>query len=175
MIRDLRRSQEGRRTNLATFAKVVLSMALVGALGYGLVTREQRVRERWNALPQAGPNDTAAMQVRLAAIQSLLADEHVWGGMFQAWRERDELGSKIQRHQEQLSRQAREAALEKQARLQEAEDLRERGMRNVKDSHFAEALVDLRQALELGGEHWEKRARVQADIAAIEAWKAEKP
>jgi tetratricopeptide (TPR) repeat protein len=175
MIRDLRRGQEGRRANYATFAKVVLSMLVVGALGYGLVTREQRVRARWDALPQAGPNDTAAMQVRLSAIKGMLAEEHVWGGMFQAWRERDELDSKIQRHQEEVARAARAAALEKQGRLQEAEDLRERAMRSVKSSRFDEALVDLRQALELGGEHWEKRARVQADISAIEGWKAEKP
>ena len=175
MIRDLRREQEGRRSSFATMAKIVLSMAIVGGLGYLLVQREQRVRDRWEALPQAVGRDTKALQARLDSIESLLAQEHYWGGVFGAWRERDELRLQIQHNQEEAARAERAAALQKAERLQQAEDVRLRGMLSVKGGHFEEALADLRQALELGGESWEQRARVQRDISAIEAWKAGKP
>ena len=175
MIRDLRREQESGRASRATFLKVVLSMTIVGALGYLLVQREQRVRDRWEALPQVTGNDVNALQSRLASIESLLAQEHYWAGVFSAWRERDELRAQIQHIQEQAALAERAAALQKQERLQQAEDIRLRGMLSVKNGHFEEALTDLRQALELGGDQWEQRPRVQRDISAIEAWKAGKP
>jgi len=175
MIRDLRREQEGRRASRSTVAKVVLSMTLVGCLGYLLVQREQRVRDRWEALPQAVGNDRKALQARLDSIEALLAQEHAWGGVFQAWRERDELRVQIQHVDEEAARAERAATLQKLERVQQAEDIRLRGMLSVKNGHFEEALADLRQALELGGEQWEQRARVQRDISAIEAWKAGKP
>jgi tetratricopeptide (TPR) repeat protein len=175
MIRDLRRDDEGRRARRATISKIVFSMMLVGFLGYGLVLREQRVRDRWDALPLAVAGDPVALQGRLDALESLLAQEHVWGGMFQAWRERDQLRTQIQRLQDEAARAVRTAALQKKERIQNAEDVRLRGMLNVKNGRFDEALGDLRQALELGGDHWEQRQRVLADVSAIEAWKAKKP
>lgn len=175
MIRDLRRDEEGRRSRRATIAKVVLSMMIVGFLGYSLVLREQRVRERWEALPQAVAGNTLSLQGRLDAIEALRADVHVWLGMFQAERERDQLRAQIQRLQDEATRAARNATLQKKARQQDAEDVRLRGMLNVKNGKFDDALSDLRQALELGGEHWEQRQRVLSDISAIEAWKAKKP
>jgi tetratricopeptide (TPR) repeat protein len=175
MIRDLRRELEGGRERRATIAKIVLSMMVVGFLGYSLVLREQRVREHWEALPQAAPGDVVALQARLEAIESLLAQEHVWGGIFQAWRERDQLRAQIQHVQDEAAREARTAALQKKVRVQDAEDLRLRGMMSVKNGRFDDALTDLRQSLDLGGERWEQRARVLADISAIEAWKAKKP
>jgi len=175
MIRDLRREQEGRRASRSTVAKVVLSMTLVGCLGYLLVQREQRVRDRWEALPQAVGSDRNALQARLDSIETLLAQEHAWGGVFQAWRERDELRAQIQHVEEEAARAERAASLQKLERQQQAEDIRLRGMLSVKNGHFEEALADLRQALDLGGDKWEQRARVQRDISAIEAWKAGKP
>jgi hypothetical protein len=146
----------------------------VGCLGYLLVQREQRVRDRWEALPQAIGNDRNALQARLDSIETLLAQEHAWGGVFQAWRERDELRARIQHVEEEAARAERAATLLKLERVQQAEDIRLRGMLSVKNGHFEEALTDLRQALELGGEQWEQRPRVQRDISAIEAWKAGK-
>jgi len=175
MIRDLRREQEGRSASHATVAKVLLSMTIVGALGYLLVQREQRVRDRWEALPQAAGSDSKALQARLDSIESLLAQEHYWAGVFGAWRERDDLRVQLQHIQEEAARAERAAALQQAVRLQQAEDVRLRGMQSIKGGRFEEALADLRQALELGGEKWEQRARVQRDISAIEAWKAGKP
>jgi DNA-binding transcriptional regulator YiaG len=150
-------------------------MTIVGFLGYGLVVREQSVRERWDALPAANLGDLTSIQGRLDAIEGLLGKEHYWGGVFQAWRERDELRSRIVRLQEDAARAERTAALQKQERLQNAEDMRLRGMLSVKSGRFAEGLVALRQALEFGGEHWEQRQRVLNDISAIEAWKVKQP
>jgi hypothetical protein len=178
MIRDLRREDESRRAHLLGAVKVLkyaIALALVCALGYGLVQREQRVRERWESLPQVGKGGTPALQARLDAIQTLLADEHAWVGVFQAMRERDELTAQIRRQQEEDARAARDAVLKEQARLQEAEDTRLRGMLHVKNARFDEALADLHQALELGGAKWAQRQRVLADISAIEGWKAQKP
>ncbi len=175
MIRDLRRDDEHRRAYRTTVAKIVLSMMIVGFLGYYLVLREQKVRDRWDALPQAVVGDATSLQSRLDAIEGLLAQEHYWGGVFQAWRERDQLRAQVQRLQDEAARAARTASLQKLERMQDAEDVRLRGMLNVKSGKFDEALGDLRQALELGGERWEQRQRVLRDISAIEAWKAGKP
>jgi tetratricopeptide (TPR) repeat protein len=175
MIRDLRRDAEHRRAYRTTAAKILLSMAIVGFLGYSLVMREQRVRERWDALPQAVGGDSVSLAARLDAIEGLLAQEHYWGGVFQAWSERDQLRVQIQHVQDEAARSARSAALQRLERIQEAEDVRLRGMLSVKSGKFEEALVDLRQALELGGDQWEQRQRVLRDISAIEAWKASKP
>jgi len=175
MIRDLRREDEHRRGYRATAAKIVLSMAIVGFLGYSLVVREQRVRDRWDALPQAVVGDAISLRTRLDAIEGLLAQEHYWGGVFQAWRERDQLRAQVQHLQDEAARAARTAELQRLERIQDAEDVRLRGMLNVKSGKFEEALGDLRQALELGGERWDQRARVLRDISAIEAWKASKP
>jgi len=175
MIRDLQRQADHNRARRATAAKVALSLILVGVLGYGLVRREQSVRERWDAIPSAESGDLAALHGRLDAIEALVNQEHFWGGVFQAWRERDQLRARITRIEEENARTARTAALQKQERQQTAEDVRLRGMLSVKSGRFEEALVDLRQALELGGEHWEQRQRVLTDISAIESWKAKKP
>lgn len=175
MIRDLRRDEEGRRSYRKSLAKIVLAMTAVGFLGYWLVTREQRVRDAWYALPQAVASNPASLQTRLSAVEALLAREQFWGGVFQAWRERDQLRAQIQHLQDEAALKARDAALHQKERMQEAEDVRVRGMLSVKNGKFDEALADLRQALELGGEHWEQRQRVLADISAIETWKAKKP
>jgi len=175
MIRDLKRDEDGRRAQRATVAKIVLSMMIVGFLGYGLVLREQSVRDRVDALPPAIVGDMVALQTRLDSIEALVREQKAWFGMFPVLRERDQLRAQIQRIQDDAVRGARTAALQKRERMQNAEDVRLRGMLSVKNGKFEDALVDLRQALELGGDHWEQRQRVQADISAIEAWKAKKP
>ncbi|MBK7641510.1 MAG: hypothetical protein IPJ19_00430 [Planctomycetes bacterium] len=175
MIRDLRREDQSRRERRMTVAKIVLSMSIVGFLGYTLVLREQHVRERWDALPQALAGNLVSQQSRLEGVETLLADEHVWFGMLTALRERDQLRGQIVRSQDEAARAARAAVLQKKERMQDAEDVRVRAMMSVKNGRFEDALVDLRKSLELGGEHWDQRGRVLADIGAIEAWKAKKP
>src|SRR4030095_8535636 len=112
------RDEEARRTYRRSFSKVVLGMMVVGGLGYWVVTREQRVREAWDSLPVAVASKPASLQVRLSAVEELLAREKFWGGVFEAWRDRDQLGARLQRVQDEGVRAARNAALQKQERLQ---------------------------------------------------------
>ncbi len=174
MIRDLRYKDENRGRRLKLALKVLLALGIVGGLGWALVVREEHVRARWDELPLARPGDGVSLQGRLDAIESLLAEEHVWTGVLQAWKERDQLRLEVQELQDSAARKARSTALEKQARQQQAEDVRTRGMLSAQRGEFEAALLDLRSALELGGEHWELRPRVLTDIAAIEKWRSKK-
>lgn len=174
MIRDLRNESENRGRYLKRILATLLVVGGVGGLGWALVARDAHVRARWDELPAARAGDAVSLQGRLDSIESLLAEEHVWTGVLQAWQERDQLRLQVQELQDSAARSARTTALEKRERQQQAEDVRDRAMLSAQRGEFDAALRDLRSALELGGEHWDLRARVLSDIAAIEKWRSRK-
>ncbi len=168
MIRDLRYSEVERkdkraRRNLIFGVVMVLSMLISG-----IVIREMGIRARLNALPSENLEDVVALRDRVQGLETILADEHMWFGMYGSVADLNRLKGEVARLERRLEREAREAERLVKQRSDLAEAARQRGLRLARQGEFEAALRDLRHSLELTSDTWEHRERVLADIAAIE-------
>ena len=174
MLRELR-SQSARRAR--THRRVALwggSLACVLLAVAGVVRHEWRLEAAYAELPAAGLKDSAGLQQRLDALEVLLASHLPWTGTFRAWTERDRLRMAIEAEQARAADRARVEARERQQQLVEAADLRSSARVLLERGESARAIEQLSRSLTLGGEQWDQRQAVLADIAAIEAWKKDK-
>jgi hypothetical protein len=167
--RSARRARTRRRAALwgGSLACVLLAVA-------GVVRHEWRLEAAYARLPATGLHDSASLQQRLDALEILLESEMPWTGTFRAWTERDRLRLAIEAEQGRAAEKARNDAHERQQRLVEAADLRSSARVLLERGESARAIEQLSSSLKLGGEHWDQRQAVLADIAAIEAWKKDK-
>lgn len=170
MLRELR-SQSARRAR--THRRVALwggSLACVLLAVAGVVRHEWRLEAAYAKLPAAGLKDPESLQQRLDALEILLESHMPWTGTFRAWTERDRLRLAIEAEQGRAAERARTDAQERQQRLVEAADLRSSARVLLERGEGRRAIEQLSRSLTLGGEQWDQRQAVLADIAAIEAW-----
>jgi tetratricopeptide (TPR) repeat protein len=170
MIRDLRYEEEQRRTALRRRIQRAVAIVLVVGAATAAVMRNNRIDERYAALPAAADNDADAMRARLAAIDELVDESPLWLGMWAASRERTRLRTAIDRDESKRAELARKTADERARRETQADAERTRARMAAERSEFAEALVHLQGALQHAPPEWPHRAQVERDIQAILEW-----
>jgi tetratricopeptide (TPR) repeat protein len=150
----------------STFVLVTLVLAV--GFFYGLM-REYRLHGELIALPEASTDSVPALKRRLADLESFVDRHPVWHGMFQVLAERSELRIQLAVLEEKArqEREAVERALRE--RLESAELCRERGLMRIQAGDTHGALEAFREALEFGGQEWDKRERVLRDVSDLEA------
>ena len=171
MIRDLRYQEKERKVRNSRRLKIaVLAVSIVAAAG-AVWQREARISDAYRDVPQAREGDLPSLKARLAGIDRLIEDEHVWIGMLTAMKEKSRLEHEVELLEDQSQKRQRDLELARSQQEAEAEDARIRGLSFAERGQFDAALADFRHALELATPNWEHRARVQADVDAIEAWR----
>jgi hypothetical protein len=115
------------------------------------------------------------MRARLAGINELLGSELAWLSMGPALLDRDLL-----KHDIELAERPVLPVLTDRvtpgtdptpgSKNDEAEEARTRGLQNAEEGHIADAIKDLKHALEAATADWPHRQRVEADVVALEAW-----
>lgn len=173
LLRDLRQHQTDRKKRIGRGIKVVLGVLVVGAAAYGVWLREQAVRTRYLDIPSGKGDDPVSLRARAGAIDELIASERFWFAMKDALEEKGRIEAQLRRRTEESEKERHEAAMALEERVQTADAARVRGLMYAQQGKFDLALADFRQALELAPKGWEHRKRVQADLAAIEAFKAQ--
>jgi hypothetical protein len=170
MIRDLRYQESERKARVRRRLRVGVMLFGVCALILSVFVREWRIEEDYRSLPPVRDGDVAALQARLASVEQMIADNKFWIGMFRAVSERGRLSEAIRLQNVRAQDQQVEAHVERMRRADMAEAARASGLAAVERGELDAALVDFKRALELAEADWAQRARVQADIDAIEAW-----
>jgi len=179
-VRDLRRKQEFKKTGAKRSLRLVVTLILVSGVATTVLLREVRIWSRWKTVPEASREDIPAMRARLAGIDALIHSERAWLMMPKALLERDVLRHDIELRERTILPVETDTAVsveetQKGKSYAEAESARTSGLRNAEKGHVTEALVDLRHALEIAPPDWLHRQRVQADIAALDAWQKKNP
>lgn len=169
MIRDLRWSEKERKAKNQKRLKQVGVLVILAMLVAGVFARESYIDSAFRDVP-ASTNDLASLRDRLSAVEGIVESHKLWFGMGAALREQSRLRREIEGIESAASEAARQVALERARKVENAEAARERGMLLAQQGHFEEALFDLRQALELSDPTWSERTQVQSNVAAIEAW-----
>lgn len=171
MIRDLRFQEKERKSRASRRVKIALViLVLVGGV-VAVWMRERQIAEQYASFPPAAEGNLASLKAREQAIDQLVDEQHAWLGMFPVLQDKRHLAMQIVVLEEQAAKVAHDAAIEKARLEDQAEDARTRGLAFAERGQFDSALADFRRALELSTPSWEHRARVQADIDAIEAWR----
>lgn len=168
MIRDLqyeeRETKEGWKR---TLRMVGLSVVVLG-LGVGFVFRELHVARSYEQLEIAAPGDVESLRHRLSSLDSLIAGNPLWLGMFKAGRERADIRAEIDVLEAEQAESARLEA-DRVAELKiHAESARMRGLLLVEQREFGAAAAEFRRALELAPSDWGHTQRLEADLAAID-------
>ncbi|MFN0242776.1 MAG: tetratricopeptide repeat protein [Planctomycetota bacterium] len=171
MIRDLRYQEKERHEKNRRRIKLAAGSLVLAVLLGAIAIREFDVRAQYASLPSANEGNLNSMKSRLTAIEDLIETNYAWIGMPAALSERSRLRTEVSVLESQFAQKKREEELEKKHRAEMAEDMRTRGLQYAQQGKFDLALADFRRALELAAESWEHRARVRADVEAIEAWK----
>lgn len=169
LIRDLRFRAKSHDRHKAVRWKFVMG-ALTLSLGVSfLALREIRVREQFDAMPEATENNLASLRRRLTDLDAFAAQHPVWHGGFAVVKERAKLRVVVERLEEQ-ERNEKEAQEQRDLeRLENARLARARGLMKAADGDFPGAITEFEQALQLGGEDWPPRAEVERQIQAIRA------
>lgn len=180
-IRDLRRKREYRKSSALRAVKIAVFVTVFSGLATGITLRERRIWRSFKALPAATADDLEGMRSRLAGIESLLEQEKFWVTMPIALLQKDLLGHDI----ELLARPVQpivtdvpggaSAVLAQASPYAEADAARARGLEHAEKGRVLDALRDLREALEVAPVDWVYRTRVEANVAALEAWKQKNP
>ncbi|MEO0651645.1 MAG: hypothetical protein AAFZ65_13295 [Planctomycetota bacterium] len=167
LIRDLRfREAEGRRRRRRFLRG---SMALLGVFGVvaALGWREVDLRQRYAGLPAADLESRASVELRLGALDAFATAHPIWHGTLELRAEQTQLRTELERLVSTETVE-RELAEERRRRAQiEAELLLNQVEQQVEYFELDAAEESLERALELGGPDWERRARVEADLAAV--------
>lgn len=180
-IRDLRRKREYRKSSALRAVKIAVLVTMFSGLATAVTLREHRIWRSWKALPTATSDDIAGMRARLQGIEALLVQEKYWVTMPIALLQKDVLSHDI----ELLARPVlpivtdipggESAAQVNTSPYAEADAARERGLEHAEKGRILEALEDLRHALEVAPLGWPYRARVEANVSALESWKQKNP
>ncbi len=175
MIRDLRWQEQERRSRSVRRFKFALVVLLLGGAAAGLVWRENDVRRQYAAIPAAESGDLKSLGARLESIDALVAHQRVWMGLPAALTERSELNREVGELQSAEAAKKSQLAAVSARSGEIADALRTRGMQLAQQGKFDEALVELRRALETGGDRWPARTDVQTNVTAIAEWIEKRP
>lgn len=172
MIRDLRGSSRRRNWQIGRALKTIFVLLVVGgALAFAYL-REMDVREQYGQLDRARTGEERLVQARLDAIDEFIATHHFWLGMTDALTDKARLEEQLR----SLAQKQQKVKFEKQVATEElalsADSARTRALMYAQKGQFELALVDFREALKAAPANWEHRQRVQADLAAVEAFLA---
>ncbi len=173
MIRDLRYQESASRfKKKRVVRKAFLVLMLAGCVAW-VVHRERGIRDIVRALPPGGGIEAsdAQLESRLAGLEGVIDQYHVWVGLLDAKHEVKSRHAEIERRREKVAEAERLREAAEARKLDLAEAARLRGLMRVELGEFDLALADFAESLSLAGEGWEHRTRVQADVAALEAWK----
>jgi hypothetical protein len=135
----------------------------------GVVFRELYIRNLYASIPPAAESSRPSIEERMARLDGLIENNPLWLGMFRAGRERAHLRGEIERLSAQEARQEREEADALAERLIMAESARLRARQLLENTDLAGAVEQYGLALELAPEEWPHRARVRADLDAVQA------
>jgi hypothetical protein len=173
MIRDLRYQESASRyKKKRVVRKAFLVLMFAGCVAW-VVHRELGIRDIVRALPPGGGIEASDEQLdsRLAGFEGVIDRYHVWVGLLDAKHEVQSLRAEIERRREKEAEAERLRENAEARKLDLAEAARLRGLMRVELGEFDAALADFAESLSLAGEGWEHRTRVEADVAALEAWK----
>lgn len=168
MIRDLRYQEMEAERRTRRRNRIALLLLVVSASVSALFAREVEIRERYSSLPEVAENELAALDARIAGIDTLIADNRFWFGMFRAVDERSDLRSRRDRVAARVAGERRRAQQAAEERTARADALRLRAIDSVAAADYRGALEHLRAALVLGGPSWEHHARVERDVQAVQ-------
>ena len=170
LLRDLRFKGSGRTRGSGggTLRFLFIAALLSAGASYGLL-REFRLREELHGIPPAASSNVTALKRRLADLERFIAEHPVWHGALQVLAERSELRVQVAvlEEKERTAEEARERA--EHERLESAELSRQRGLMLAQSGDVQGALAAFREALRFGGPDWSEYARVQRDVADLEA------
>jgi tetratricopeptide (TPR) repeat protein len=168
MIRDLRYQEMGelaytRKRN--RMMGIVVGMCMIlGALG----VREVKLAAEFDSMPQAGLNDSAAINERIRGIDTMLASNRFWAGMFSAVGERNDLRARQDLLSAKEAREERRTQDDTSERHLQAESLRLKAIEAVRGHDYSEAKILFQRALSQGPDDWTHSKRILLNIAAID-------
>jgi hypothetical protein len=168
MIRDLRYEEMENSRRRSRRRKVALAAIALSTALSSLFVREQQIRGEYGSLPPMVSEDAGALEARLAGIDGLLSENHLWIGMFDVVKERSELQQEVDRLEAQQAERERQVAQLVVQRQSMAESARLKGIELVNRAQYEEALFQFQRSLELSPPDWERRERVTANVVAIE-------
>ncbi len=182
MIRDLRfdeLEQADRKRRLTRLVIVCLTASTLVTFG---VSRELKIKDEFQAIPEARVGDLQSLRTRKQGISGLLSEHHVWAGAFAARRELDDLVRSIH-DEEKVLRGLEEKMKSEETRIrEEAEAARVRGFVLLEHNKFDLALAQFQKALDLcdslgekawDGGPWKHRDAVVVDIHALKSRRSE--
>jgi tetratricopeptide (TPR) repeat protein len=168
MIRDLRYQEmetlaRQRRRNRLVLILVVISTALSAVF-----VREQHIGADYGALPSFTATDSAAISARIVGLDTLIADNSFWFGMFNVVGERSRLQEMHDRLGAKQAKVKREKIARDLERQSHAETKRLAAIDAAMAAKYDEAKELFQGALALGDQDWDRRERIEANIAAID-------
>jgi tetratricopeptide (TPR) repeat protein len=175
MIRDLQYEAAAKRRTLRRRVRLFgVFVLLCGAVAFA-VWRETGLNERYLSLPPASPDSIDSLRARLQGIDDLVESNPLWVGVFRASQERSELRARITQLESLEMRDQIQRDAELARKRDESESHRIRYRLAVEQGDMDLALEHLRAALESAPPGWEHRARLEADLAALQGAPAPKP
>jgi hypothetical protein len=167
-IRDLRFAEVATQTAVRRRNRLILLVVAVTTTVTALFLRETKIREGYAALPPVEINDEAALGSRISGIDSLIASNRFWFGMFSVVDERSYLNKRKENLESKLVAAAREKTGLEAQRQEKAESLRLKAISSVAAGQLDFAKVQFREALDCSNAGWDHRERIEANIAAID-------
>jgi tetratricopeptide (TPR) repeat protein len=172
MIRDLQYESRQVKEGWKRIFRLVGLVLVMAGLGVGLVFREMHVARSYANLELPEPGNADSLRQRLSSLDSLIAGNPLWLGMFKAGRERASVRAELDRLDAAQSEAARLEADRRSERVIHADSARTRGLLLVDQRDFDGAAEQLRNALELAPAGWASSERTQADLDALEEFLA---
>lgn len=170
MIRNLRfkRSATGKSGLPGAVRFLLVTLTLSVGATYA-VLRELRLRDEFQALPQATEGKPETIEKRLAALERFVKGNPVWHGALGVLSERSDLRVQVQVLRDRQRLAEEEEARARAERLESADLCRARGMQLFEEGDLPGALEAFRESLRYGGEAWSGRDEVAKDVADLEA------
>jgi len=168
MIRDLRYQEIANRARIKRRNRLALLLVVVSTALSALFVREHHISGEYEALPPLSSDDSGALDARLAGIDTLIADNRFWLGMFEVYEERSELQRQKDLLEAKLAEEERLRIQRIGQRQAMAEAARLRGLDFGDQGDYRTALGHLKRSLDLSTSDWDQRERVTADVTAIE-------
>lgn len=170
MIRDLRYQETDEKKKRFRRARSAFITLAVSAAATLVFIHERQALRGYQALPDAAPGDHVSLSARLTALETFAGEYPVWHRALFIEQERTELKVEVERLEAKIAEQREEEEATALARLEAARMARERGLMRADSGDYETALEEFQRSLELAGDDWPPRERVERDMKAITAW-----